>query len=360
MTAPTRPVGRRQVPTPTPIGSLAAELGLAPVLTPERLRAAEAVEAVLALRPGLAVLADYGQIVPPSLLDLPHGALNLHPSALPRFRGASPVPATILAGDAATAVTLMRMDAGLDTGPIVAQAPVPLAGDETAPDLEARLAALAADLLAGSLDAWLAGTLVARPQPDEGATLTRPLRREDGRLDPLVPAAALERQVRAYLPWPGTFLETGGERLVVTAASLAAVRARRCPGEPRPPRRSPRARHRGRPPRAGRRHAARQAPDDRRRLPARTPRTPRTAGLSGPARVIIGCDDRTPADRPPHATACARPRPRAARATSARACPACSRRSSRPGSPPTGSPPTAPARSRTPSGVAAGRASTRS
>ena len=221
VTAPTRPVGRRQVPTPTPIGALALELGLAPLLTPARLRAPGAVEAVL---------ADYGQIVPPALLDLPHGALNLHPSALPRWRGASPVPATILAGDAITAVTLMRMDVGLDTGPIVAQAPMSLLGDETAPDLEARLAVVAAELLAASLDPWLDGTLVARPQPAEGMTITRPLRREDGRLDPSVPAAALERRVRAFLPWPGTFLESDGERLVVTAASVAPSEPGDVPG----------------------------------------------------------------------------------------------------------------------------------
>jgi len=230
VTAPDRPVGRRQVLTATPIGTLAAGLGLAPVLTPVRLRAQEAIAAVLALRPDLAVLADYGQVVPPALLDLPHGALNLHPSALPRFRGASPIPATILAGDDATAVTLMRMDEGLDTGPIVAQEGVVLAGNETAPELEVRMAELAAGLLLGSLDAWLAGTLVARPQAGDGMTLTRPLRREDGRLDASLPATTLERQVRAYLPWPGTFLEIDEERLVVTAASTAPSEPGDVPG----------------------------------------------------------------------------------------------------------------------------------
>lgn len=230
VTAPQRPVGRRQVLTSTPIGRLARDLGISPVLTPGRLRDPEAIAAVLALRPGLAVLADYGRIVPPALLDLPHGALNLHPSALPRWRGASPIPATILAGDAVTAVTLMRMDPGLDTGPIVARQGVALAGSETAPDLEARLAELAADLLARSLDEWLAGTLEATPQPIDGVTLTRPLRREDGRLDPSLPAAALERQVRAYLPWPGTFVDVHGERLVVTAASIAPGEAGDVPG----------------------------------------------------------------------------------------------------------------------------------
>ncbi len=223
VTSPERPFGRRQVLTPTPIGALAAELRLAPVLTPVRLRAAESLVAILALRPALAVLVDYGQLVPAPLLGLPHGALNLHPSALPRWRGASPIPATILAGDAATAVTLMRMDEGLDTGPIVAQEPVPLDGDETAPNLEAHLAGIAAGLLERSLGPWLAGELPAVPQAADGATLTRPLRREDGRLDPSRPAVELERQVRAYLPWPGTFLELGPDRLVVAAASVAAA-----------------------------------------------------------------------------------------------------------------------------------------
>jgi methionyl-tRNA formyltransferase len=230
VTAPTRPVGRKQILTPTPIGALAAELGLGPLLAPVRLRAPEAIEAILALEPGLAVLADYGQIVPPALLDLPHGALNLHPSALPRWRGAAPVPATILAGDPVTAVSLMRMDAGVDTGPVLARVDVPLEGDERAPDLELRLAQVAAELLDRSLSPWIRGDLTAQPQPAEGVELTRPLRREDGRLDPSQPAAALERRVRAYLPWPGTFLEVDGERLVVAAASVAPSEPADTPG----------------------------------------------------------------------------------------------------------------------------------
>ncbi len=221
VTAPPRPVGRRQVATPTAIGSLAAELGLGPVLMPIRLRAPESIAAILALEPGLAVLADYGQIVPPALLDLPHGALNLHPSALPRWRGAAPIPAAILAGDRDTAVTLMRMDAGLDTGPIVARVLVPLQGDERAPDLEVRLAEIAGELLDRSLGPWLRGGLLGEPQAEDGVELTRPLTREDGRLDPSRPAAALERQVRAYLPWPGSHVVLDEGRLVVTRASVA-------------------------------------------------------------------------------------------------------------------------------------------
>ncbi len=225
VTAPPRPVGRRQVLTATPIGTLAVALGIGPVLTPPRLRTPESLAAILALGPTLAVLADYGQIVPPALLALVHGALNLHPSALPRWRGASPIPNTIAAGDPSTAVTLMRMDAGLDTGPVVAQESWPLDGTETAPALEAALAEAGAALLGRMVGPWLDGTVGAVPQASDGVTLTRPLRRADGRLDPARPAAVLERLVRAYLPWPGTYLELDGERLVVSAASVAGSAA---------------------------------------------------------------------------------------------------------------------------------------
>ena len=219
VTAPPRPAGRRGELQPTPVALAAEARGIA-ILTPVSLRREEALTELRALGVDLVVLADYGRLVPAALLDLPrHGALNLHPSLLPRHRGAAPVPATILAGDAATGVTLMRMDEGLDSGPILAQREVPLDGTEVAPDLEARLAVVAADLLVEMLPAWLAGTLEARPQPADGATLTRPLRRSDGWLDPERPAVELERQVRAYQPWPGSFLEAEGERLIIWRAA---------------------------------------------------------------------------------------------------------------------------------------------
>jgi methionyl-tRNA formyltransferase len=220
VTAPPRPAGRSREPKPTPI-AIAARAMWIPILTPDRLRAPESVAEVLALRPDLLVLADYGQIVPPALLDLPHGALNLHPSLLPRHRGASPIQAAILAGDRETGVTLMRMDAGLDTGPIVAVERVTLDGTETAPELERRLAILGADLLERSLEPWIRGDLPATPQPSEGATVTTPLRRDHGRLDASRPAAELERQVRAYQPWPGSWLKTNVGRLVVWSAEAA-------------------------------------------------------------------------------------------------------------------------------------------
>lgn len=224
VTAPPRPAGRTGAPRSTPIAD-AAPAGV-PVLTPARLRDPVALAEIATLRPSLAVLTDYGQLVPATILELPLGALNLHPSLLPRHRGASPIPATILAGEFESGVTLIRMDTGIDTGPIVAQERVGLVGDETAPALEALLAELAASVLARNLGPWCAGESVAVPQDDGIATMTRPLRREDGRLDPLQPAAFLERQVRAYQPWPGTFVETvEAGRLVVLAAEVGQVAA---------------------------------------------------------------------------------------------------------------------------------------
>jgi methionyl-tRNA formyltransferase len=219
VTAPPRPTGRAARLTPTVIDTAAREHDLT-VLTPERLRDPAAIEAVLAQGAGLLVLADYGRLVPAALLDPQHGALNVHPSLLPRHRGATPIPAAILAGDTETGVSLMRMDAGLDTGPLIAQARIGLDGTELTPELETRLAGLGADLLSEHLEPWLAGAIDAQPQDEAGATLTRPFRREDGRLDPTRPAAELERQVRAQQPWPGTFIETAAGRLAVLAAAV--------------------------------------------------------------------------------------------------------------------------------------------
>jgi methionyl-tRNA formyltransferase len=218
VSAPPRPAGRGQRPTSSVIAGAADELGLGPILTPERIRAPESIAAILELEPDLLVLADYGQIVPEGLLDVRHGALNVHPSLLPRHRGATPIPATILAGDTETGVSLMRMDAGLDAGPIVDQMRISLDGTETTPSLEGVLAVVAGDLIERNLGPWVRGEVRAQPQRQDGATLTRPLRREDGRLDPARSAADLERQVRAYQPWPGSFVDTPSGRIVVWSA----------------------------------------------------------------------------------------------------------------------------------------------
>ena len=230
ITAPSRPAGRHGRVRPTPISTLASALSVHALLIPTRLRDPDAIADVLALDPDLIVLADYGQIVPPALLEVRRGALNLHPSLLPRHRGATPIPAAILAGDLQTGVTLMRMDEGIDTGPIVAQAAVPLDGDETTPDLEAMLEVTAGDLLEEHVGPWLRGDAAARPQPDDGTTMTWPLRREDGRLDPARSAKELERQIRAYQPWPGTFVDAPPGRLILWSASPEVDRSAPPPG----------------------------------------------------------------------------------------------------------------------------------
>ena len=220
VTAPDRPAGRGKLLRPTPV-ALKARSTWAPLLQPVRLRAEDAIAQVAALRPDLGVLADYGQIVPAAVLNLPaRGILNIHPSLLPRHRGATPVPATIAEGDDRAGVTVIRMDEGVDTGDIVAQEAWPLDGSETSTALEAASAERGAELLARTLGPWLDGDIEAVPQGD-GATLTRPFRRQDGRLDPTRTAAELERRVRAHVSWPGSYLDTDAGRLLVPRVRVA-------------------------------------------------------------------------------------------------------------------------------------------
>ena len=218
VSAPDRPTGRRAEMTPVPVARRARELHLT-LLQPERIRAADAIAAIARLRPDLGVLADYGQIIPPDLLSMPaHGIVNVHPSALPRHRGATPIAATIAAGDPLAGVSLIQIDAGLDSGPLIAQETWPLKGAETGPELESEAARRGASLLLRTMPGWLGGSRPAIAQTTAGVTLTRPLRREDGRLDPTRPAVELERLIRAHLSWPGSFVETGAGRLIVHAA----------------------------------------------------------------------------------------------------------------------------------------------
>ena len=222
VSAPDRRAGRGHAMRAVPVAELARGRGWR-LDQPTRLRDRDAQTALLALDPEIILLADYGQIVPRALIEAPaHGALNVHPSLLPRHRGASPVPATILTGDRETGVTVIRMDAGIDSGPIVAQDRIAVADDETAPELEYRLALLGARVLVEVLGRWLSGSISPVPQPDEGVTLTRPLRREDGRLEWSRPAVELERQVRAYQPWPGSFTSWSAGTLIVWRARVVA------------------------------------------------------------------------------------------------------------------------------------------
>lgn len=230
VSAPDRPAGRDRMLSATPGALRARELGL-PLLQPVHVRATEALAAIAALAPELGVLADYGQIIPRALIDLPpRGILNVHPSLLPRHRGATPIAATIAEGDERAGVTIIRMDDGIDTGPIVVRQSWPLSGTERAPELEEQAAREGAALLARTLESWLAGTAAAIPQTPAGATVTRTFRREDARLDPSRAAAELERHVRAQVPWPGTFVETPAGRVAVLTASTALSEPEDSPG----------------------------------------------------------------------------------------------------------------------------------
>jgi methionyl-tRNA formyltransferase len=167
------------------------------------------------------IVAAYGAILRPDVLALPpRGFLNVHASLLPRWRGAWPVGAAILAGDAETGVSVMQMDEGMDTGPVVARRAEPVRPDDTTATLQDRLAALGADLLVETLPAFLTGSLLPQPQDDRAATYSHPVRREDGRLDWSRPAPDLERQVRAMQPWPVAWTEWEGRTLRVLAAHV--------------------------------------------------------------------------------------------------------------------------------------------
>lgn len=227
---PDRPAGRRAEPAPVPVAARAEALGL-PVLHVARVRAPEAVELIAGLHPDVGVLADFGQIIPSAILEVPgRGILNIHPSLLPRHRGATPIAAAILAGDDETGVTVMQMDAGIDSGPVVAVRSWPLLGNEDAPTIESRAAAAGARLLEEVLPSILAGSAVGTPQDPTRTTMTRPLKRSDGRLDPSMPATMLERRVRAFRPWPGTHVEVGGVRLAVLEAAVGPAAADDRPG----------------------------------------------------------------------------------------------------------------------------------
>jgi methionyl-tRNA formyltransferase len=229
-TQPPRPAGRGHRPQPSAVQLLAAQYRL-PLRSPVTLRA-QAEQAVFAeLRADAAVVAAYGLILPRAVLTAPRlGCLNVHASLLPRWRGAAPIQRALLAGDRETGVTIMQMDEGLDTGPILLQEKMPLASDATAAGVAAELAVLGGQLMLKALDGLAEGRLVARPQPQEGVTYAPKIAREEGRLDWRRPSVELERRVRALDPWPGAFFETGGERIRVHAAVALPGPAGAVPG----------------------------------------------------------------------------------------------------------------------------------
>jgi methionyl-tRNA formyltransferase len=218
VTQPDRPAGRGRRLAPSAVKQAAQALGL-PTQQPPRLRAPEALAALREWSPDLIVVAAFGQILPQSVLDLPaHGCLNVHASLLPRHRGAAPVAAALLAGDAETGVTIMQMDAGLDTGPVLATRVVAVRSDDTAGTLAKRLGWVGADLLVETLPVYLAGDLRPEAQDSSQATYAGQLRKEDGLLDWGQSAEALARRVRAFSPWPGAFALWQGQPLKILRA----------------------------------------------------------------------------------------------------------------------------------------------
>ena len=234
-TQPPRPAGRGHRPQPSPV-QLAAAQHRFTVRSPVSLRTPEAQAAFAGLGAEAAVVAAYGLILPPSILRAPRlGCLNVHASLLPRWRGAAPIQRALLAGDTVTGVTIMQMDEGLDTGPILMQQAVSIAPGTTAAGLSGELAVLGGRLVLAALDGIADATLLPRPQPQEGVTYARKIEREDGRLDWRQTAASLERQVRALDPWPGVYFESpgrrgAGERVRVLAAVVSPGGSGSAPG----------------------------------------------------------------------------------------------------------------------------------
>jgi methionyl-tRNA formyltransferase len=223
--------GNRGRPAPRPVADAAHDLGLE-VLTPSKIGAAEIVRDLLARAPDCLVVAAYGQILPTALIDPPrHGAVNVHASLLPRWRGASPIAHAILAGDAETGVSIMHMEAGLDTGPVYATASLRVDPDATTPALTSRLADLGAVELTSVLSALEAGTAISTPQPVEGVTHAPRLGRADGRVDWAARRAVdVDRMVRALQPWPGVLAPLDGVDVQIQAGALADLAVAMVPG----------------------------------------------------------------------------------------------------------------------------------
>lgn len=214
-TQPDRPAGRGRAMTFSPVKKAALTLGLA-IFQPEKLTSPEIIADLAEFHPEVIVVAAYGQILPKAVLEMPpYGCINIHPSLLPRHRGASPVAATIMAGDEFTGVTIMKMDEQLDTGPVLSQARIPIAGEDNTGTLTQKLAIIASHLIKDTIIQWVSGEISARPQSETGATYSSQLNKEDGQINWHMPATDIWRRVRAYQPWPGAYTYLAGKRLKI-------------------------------------------------------------------------------------------------------------------------------------------------
>ena len=220
-TRPDKPAARGRRLSASPVKRFAQEKGL-PVFQPPSLRPTRVQEELAALSPDVVVVAAYGLFLPAKTLGLPPlGCLNVHPSLLPRHRGPSPVSTAILEGDAVTGVTIIKLDEGMDTGPIVGSRETAIGPRENALELTGRLFEMGAELLVRILPRWASGEKKARPQDDSQATLTNRLAKEDGEIDWGLDAKRIARQVLAYHPWPGTYTRWKGKLLKITEATSA-------------------------------------------------------------------------------------------------------------------------------------------
>lgn len=221
-----KPAGRGMALSPSPVHRLADELGL-PVETPKGLRAADASARLAAYAPEVAVIVAYGVILPRAILDLPpHGFLNVHASLLPRWRGAAPIQRAVLAGDAVSGVSIMRVEEALDSGPVTLAEGTPIGADETAGDLHDRLAVMGAELMSAALARLEAGTLRFAEQSGDGVTYAQKISKAETRIDWMLPAASVHDHIRGLSPFPGAWFEgdlgRGPERVKVLRTHLAA------------------------------------------------------------------------------------------------------------------------------------------
>ncbi|HEY1949534.1 MAG TPA: methionyl-tRNA formyltransferase [Bryobacteraceae bacterium] len=217
-TQPDRPKGRGNLLTEAPVKIAAKELGLA-LHQPERIKRPENVELLRALGAEMMVVVGYGQIISQTIIDLPrYGILNVHASLLPKYRGAAPIQWAIANAETKTGVTIMQIDAGLDTGDMLLKAALVIGPDETAPELSARLAPLGADLLLEAMDQIAAGEIRREKQDDAQASLARILNKEDGQVDWSRPAGEIYNRLRGFTPWPGAYTTFRGQQLTIFQA----------------------------------------------------------------------------------------------------------------------------------------------
>jgi methionyl-tRNA formyltransferase len=218
ITRPDKPVGRGKEIVFSPVKRFAHTQDI-PVWQPGSLKRPETIEALKAYQADVYIVAAFGQILPQAVLDLPdYGTLNIHASLLPKYRGVSPISEAILQGDSETGVTIMLIDAGVDTGPILLQRTLPISGDDTTGSLTSKLAILGASALLEALPLWVQGKIIPQPQDEQFATHTRMLRKEDGKISWNDPADVLARTIRAFTPWPSAYTNWGAKLLKILSA----------------------------------------------------------------------------------------------------------------------------------------------